>query len=189
MLSFYEVDDNIDPFRSMYDDRSTVPEGVEPSMENAGDGIRAYLDIRYAPNARQRTEQVTKDLSKLLPPGRTLGWELVSALTDDGTWQPSRFRTYVLGARILTEKQVKHATAEASDFGSQLKIELDDPGAKAFEEGTRRLVERRMAVLAFGEIISVPHVKSGIGGGSIVLAMDRSGGMAAAEKLAAALNR
>jgi hypothetical protein len=85
-------------------------------------------------------------------------------------------RTYVLqGSPIVTEKDVTDAAATVQhDNGEEraiVMVTFDDRGAAEFEAWTASHVQKRLAIIAEGRVVSVPIIQSRIPGGRIQIMM------------------
>lgn len=68
----------------------------------------------------------------------------------------------------LTDREI--ATIEVKDDGEiTLEMTFTDKGARTFAEVTKRLVGRRLAIIADGELVSAPVIRHEITGGTAVI--------------------
>ncbi len=112
------------------------------------------------------------------PPGGRFALEDVEGpgAPGDEDRRISALRVVVLtGEPILTGRDVQRAVALPPRDGqdAQVLLSLAPEGARRFEEATRRLVRRRMAIVTGDAVRSVPVVMSAIVGGHISITMGR----------------
>lgn len=76
-------------------------------------------------------------------------------------------RYYLLGKVLLSGKELKTASINPDNLGRMgVSLSFNSEGALLFEEATGRLVNRQIAILLDGVVISAPVVQSRIAGGN-----------------------
>lgn len=201
-LAVVAVDDSTDPYAVAAADTVLpldLPADVslEPEQVPAGPGhteARRYPLFRGAgvsPAARAW-------LGKLVvPAGRHWAFAKHERF-DDATGRnvADGWRAYLLdGPPLIGSKNLRRVAAERppSAFGWQLTIELDEPGAKRFEQATRDHLEQRLAIVVDGVVMSAPVVKTPISGGRLIITLGSGAPEAEQERearaMAAALSR
>lgn len=79
------------------------------------------------------------------------------------------------GKIVIEGKNVKNATVEpdSKNGGMVVALKLDEDGAKKFEEGTGRLIGKRIAIFMDDQLISAPTVQNKITGGEAIITGQR----------------
>ena len=74
---------------------------------------------------------------------------------------------YVDTSAIITINDFEKMKLKKGDFGYILEVTLKKEGAKKFSEATTKWVQKKMAIIVSGEVISAPIVASAITDGKI----------------------
>jgi preprotein translocase subunit SecY len=175
-LAFVRVDDELDAFAAIGDDK--LPPGVEIFEESMPAGPGSFARVRFARIAAIRGELPPDSLARFrpwldtiaLPAGRSFGVEEVADYdTDEARAVHKGWRSFVLsGEPILTEADVEDAAVvrDASSMGSYyVSVTFSEAGALRFKDATRELLKRRFAIVVDDVVDSAPVVQAEISGG------------------------
>lgn len=90
---------------------------------------------------------------------------------------PPEYLLYVLdGAAWLTALDVAAATVSVNDWGDPyVMVEFTDEGGKRFADVTEESVERKLAIIVDGEVVSAPVIKERIPGGRAQITLGAGG--------------
>ncbi len=181
------LDDDSEPFAAWGRNPRLGPEGVLYRLEDAPLGrgrtqprTYAYVEPTAGETMKQVRDRVHPDLAAQLPPGRMLVWGEVSEFDlDKNEFVMTGYRTFVVDEQpILTEADVREAavTEDITETGPQVSVAIDfsRQGAEAFEAATEANVQRRIALIVDGQVMSAPVVQSKISGGSARITMGRN---------------
>jgi hypothetical protein len=173
-LSFFEVDDTVDPWkRSGSAGRHNVQIVDEPLwVSDSTVATTRFAQVERSggesmAEAKDRLLSFTREVS--LPPGRSFGLQKILGATGGDVDQPRGWRTVVLqNDAILTDSSIASAFVERSPDQPDalvLHLRFDETGARVFSEVTARSLRRRIAIVVDGVVQSVPVVMSRIDGG------------------------
>lgn len=106
---------------------------------------------------------------------------------------PPEFLLYVLeGQAWLTARDVANAAVGTSDWGdSYVQVEFTEEGGQRFAELTGQSVDRKLAIILDGEVVSAPVIREQIPGGRAQITLGSAGSQelaAEARELAARLS-
>lgn len=175
-----------------------VPVGVDQNGQaNTRDNTYAVAHARAGESAKQTRARLLQWLTHFnLPAGEHFAAQDVYApLPDASRLVRSGARSYVLeDPPVITSADIAHVEAIAAEAPvpmCEVRVSLTDGGAKRFLDATRRLVQRRMAILVDGVVKSAPVVMSPIPGGHLIITVGNSMPDACPEahKIAATLRR
>jgi hypothetical protein len=178
-LEVVRVDDAAPVFEPL--EHRELPRGVGIFVERVPLGPDADEPRRYAVIRMNAGETPAAALARArqwaagvtLPTGDRIGFGSVIEEDNDGNYHATGFRSYVLtGAPILTQRDVEDAVARVEpDAEPSVDVALRPEGAARFEQATRELVHRRLAIVIDDQVESAPRVLGPIAGGHVRITM------------------
>lgn len=174
------------------DDEWQVPAAAEGALSSETESLAGGTDRFWVAGGPGAREQLIAGLAALSPPaGRVLAvGRHESARSGSAAAPPVEdWRSYVLTRTDRLSGHIREAEVvlDAQTASPTVRIEFDDDGRAQFGELTRRLVNRRMAIVLDGVVQSAPLVRDAITGGSAIITLGASGSPEAALVEASAL--
>lgn len=180
------VDDDVDTFAAVQDADLPAGEGISLAVERVPVGVgtdghaklatRRYARIAARPGegmvaCRTRLERWTA--GHAVPAGRRFGFEWRHEAEPSGSAAASgAWRTYLLFATPdLSGASVTDASASIGPGAVSVTVTFDAAGASRFEAVTGANVERRLAMVFDGAVVSAPVVKAKVAGGRAAITM------------------
>jgi hypothetical protein len=169
VVEVWRIDDAVDPIRSVKD--SDVPDGIELRVETvpAGDPNRPVkvtygftrLSAAETPEAAvQRLKAFGASVSK--PFGTQFVVGPVVSEADAGPTNVTGFRTYLAREpAVFDDRAVSEAHVELADR-PVVRITVGAEGGARFEQATKEWTARRIAIVAFGQVVAAPLVMAPI---------------------------
>ena len=77
---------------------------------------------------------------------------------------------YLHDQAVLTNTHIASAKVKDSPHGSQIEVVFTEQGRQVFAKLTRENIEKRVAIIVDGEVVSAPVIKTAITGGMAVIA-------------------
>jgi hypothetical protein len=182
-LEVVRIDDALDAFENVGDERIPELAGIDIYQENVPDGPGRSRVTHFARIVRRNDESKHDAIVRLrrwletipLPPDARFGIEDVAEFDSD------TFRSTIVGARthvlrgpsVLRTEDITDAEAvlDPDRPPAYVLVTLSPQGARRFEDCTREWTQRRLAILIDGEINSAPVVKTAIKGGRLSITM------------------
>lgn len=158
-----------------------VVEGVVKATELSGVELKTDAPMGGTFLAGRAREAVDAALAHaVMPKGRVL-------VSEDDT---EGFRTWVVEAppAVTGDHLVEAKALDDENIGSiAVAIAFDDTGKAQFADATARGVDRRLAIIVDGNVLSAPVVRERIPGGRANITLGRGATLEDAQVLAAAL--
>ena len=79
---------------------------------------------------------------------------------------------YLPDQAVLTNAHIASARVNDSPQGPQIEVVFTEQGRETFAKLTRENIDKRLAIIVEGEVISAPIIKTAIAGGRAVIAGD-----------------
>ncbi|HEY6005464.1 MAG TPA: hypothetical protein VIV57_21470 [Anaeromyxobacter sp.] len=146
-----------------------LPEVSEPS------------DSALQAPSREAAAEAIRTLSPGVPAGRVLALE-----APEGEGKP--WKVLMLGPAFLDNDAIADARAVMGERMPAVLLEVRRDAAGRFEEVSRRLVGRRLAITLDGAILTAPYVTAPITGGRVQITLGASGTVEGAKLLATQLS-
>lgn len=171
-LDFLRVDDEEDPVARL---KAPLPAGVARRTEALNRSSGAITTSYLVAPRRRDLAQPLADLRELLAPERDvlLGPHDPDASQGGGATQ---WRTYhVVRRREKVGLGIRDAQVRIEDLTARPYIDLrmDDTGARWFDRLTAENVNRRLAIVVDGEVLSAPVIVGRIPGGRAMINLGR----------------
>jgi preprotein translocase subunit SecD len=196
-LEFKMVDDNVDYFARMAQEKSAVlPQGLQFMLEDAPLGPGTTKARYYARLRKQPHEDMQTALKRMrewaaglqVDPDHEIAFGKVEEFNDKDVLEEVGWRTYYLFRKAeITGDMVRAAHKQLDpQRGWAVGMELSQVGAERFEDVTGRNIMKRFAIVLDGKVESAPRIEGKIGGGRCQITMgsgDRDQQLADAGKL------
>jgi hypothetical protein len=166
--------------------KETLPAWLTAEVETVDGKSHTYFRVALPPGGTYTDARAIGDAwvkaNLKLPDDDAVVWGV-----PDGPDAP--IRSYFLrGEAIVSSADVQGAKAWADETGQPfVSIQLSADGAARLKAATHAWIEKRLAVLLDGVVVTAPVVKTEIPNGNVSLAMGRGATLGAAQKLAEAL--
>ena len=107
--------------------------------------------------------------TRLLPVEFKIGESKPSAGLTKQTLRGSERSIYLPDQAVLTNTHIASAKVKDSPHGHQIEVVFTEQGRQIFAKLTRENIEKRVAIIVDGEVISAPTIKTAITGGRAVI--------------------
>lgn len=169
VLEVWRIDDSVDPIRAVKD--ADIPDGIELRLEMipAGDPNKP-VKVTFASTRVSAAETPEAAVQRLRAFAATVakpfGTQFVVApevtQADAGPATVTGFRTYLAREpAIFDDRAVSEAHVELAD-GPVVRITVGAEGGARFEQATKEWTARRIAIVAFGQVVAAPLVMAPI---------------------------